>query len=189
MSETRFSVPVAAGALAGAGAWIVGLLVSAVVTLSAVREDLRVIVIEEVTGSRIDWQAVGWLFYNAHNVDTEVPRISLLSSGYQNFLTGGEETLWYLFLLPPVALVAAGALVAVRARHESRSPADTALAGATVAVGYAPLCILGIVLFAVDVGSATIRPDPLMAVLLAGVAYPLVFGGLGGLAVGALSSR
>ena len=59
------------------------------------------------------------------------------------------------------------------------------LAGATVAVGYFPLAAIGVLLFEtrVGVGDAAFTQSPELSstLLLVGLAYPLCFGGLGGL--------
>ena len=189
MSEERFSIPVLTGTVAGVLAWVVGYLVTYLVTVDEVRSDVRVFAIQEYTGQTIDWQAVGWLFYNAHTVDTQVPRIGIFSPGYENFLAASDGNIWLLYFLPPVTLLLAGALATARERDGVRTLLDAAIAGTTVAVGYLLVCVLGLFVFAVDVGNGTIRPDSVPAVLLAGFLYPLVFSGLGGLLVGVLLER
>jgi hypothetical protein len=57
-------------------------------------------------------------------------------------------------------------------------------AGAAVVPVYLVLSVVGLVLFTVTAGPATGRPDPLLAILLAGVVYPTVFGAAGGALAG-----
>lgn len=55
--------------------------------------------------------------------------------------------------------------------------------GASLVVGYLPLAVLGVVVFAGTLPNGVeVRPDPLTGVLVAGLLYPLVVGALGGLA-------
>lgn len=87
-------------------------------------------------------------------------------------------------ILPPVLLVGAGVLVASRNTHTG--PAESTAAGATVAVGYLPgiATIAAVTTFEVTLFGATlveIEPDVLKAVLIAGISYPVFFGGVGGL--------
>ncbi len=59
-------------------------------------------------------------------------------------------------------------------------PIDGARAGAFIVVGYLPLALVGTVVFGYSVGNGTIGPVLSTAVLLTGIAYPAVFGALGG---------
>jgi hypothetical protein len=73
-----------------------------------------------------------------------------------------------------------GAGLAVARRYlDAGDVTDAAFAGASVAVGYLPLSLLGIVVFEVSLGSSSGGPDPVLAVGLAGVVYPVVFGTIG----------
>jgi len=101
-----------------------------------------------------------------------------------NLVGRGDTFPGWLFLVPPVLLVLAGALVAVAGRAEG--PLRGAVGGATVTVAYLPLSVVGAFLFAISVGDATAGPTLATAVLLAGIVYPLVFGAIGG-ALGTLA--
>ena len=127
----------------------------------------------------------GWLFYNAHRA-----AVSLPSAGAQNGVVrltntdliaalGGSALA--LYLVPPVVLVAAGALAMEWGDIGSATPW---VGGASVAVAYTPLLLLGSFVFAAGVagggvGGVTGSPDT-VTTLLAAFVYPTVFGALGG---------
>lgn len=92
----------------------------------------------------------------------------------------GDGTVAVLYLLVPVILVLAGAITAWLV--EAVDTAEAATAGGTVAVGYVPVTAAGTFLFAHGIGDtgASIAPDPVTGLLLAGLVYPGVFGAIGG---------
>jgi len=169
------------GAAAGAAAYVLGYLFAYVTQGSAIEDQLAGfnVFAELFGGDPIPtWQAVGWVFYNGHFVDTRVPSL-VGGSQLTNLISqadGGSLTL--LFVVPPVLLTVAG-LVASRVAA-ARAPVDGAKAGAFVLVGYLPLAVIGAFLFRYSVGDGTVAPDPVTAVLLAGAVYPAVFGAVGG---------
>ncbi len=173
---------VGVGAGLGAAAYVLGYLLTYLTQRGSVDERLETFnfLAELFGGDPIpSWQGVGWLFYNAHFVDTEVPAFG--GTRVENFIAAGDG-LSLLYLVPPLALLAAGAVAASVARAER--PDVGATAGALVAVGYLPLAVVGAVAFGYAVGEGTIRPDPVTAVLLAGVVYPVVLGAIGGALAG-----
>jgi hypothetical protein len=78
-----------------------------------------------------------------------------------------------------VLLLVAGLLLARVAGADT--PADGAGAGAGVVVGYLPPALAGAIVFS---HGGSIAPDLVTAVLLAGVVYPVVLGGVGGALAG-----
>lgn len=179
-------VAVGAGVGGGVGAYLLGYLVTYLTQASAVRDRLGALnFVASLFGGdpAAAWQGVGWYFYNAHFVSTVVPT---LGGGTRSvdLLASADASLGYLYLVPPVALLAAGAAIAFVA--EAESPADGSIAALGVVPAYFVLALVGAFLFAYgggDVGS--IHPDYVTAALLAGLVYPAVFGGIGG-AVGAV---
>jgi len=176
------------GGALGAAAYVLGYLVTYVTQRGSVEERLKGFnfVTELFGGDPIPaWKGVGWLFYNAHFVDTSVPGFG--GTRTQNFVANADGgSLALLFLVPPLVLLGAG--VAAAALSRAASAADGATVGALAVVGYLPLAIVGVVAFGYAVGDGTIAPDAITAVLLAGAVYPTVLGGLGG-AIGAVVSR
>jgi len=169
------------GALGGVATYLLGFLVTYVWKAPAVADALRgVNLIANFLG--IDavptWRGVGWLFYNAHFVQTRVPGPG--GPTFTDFLARTEQG-WLLTILVPVLLIAAGAVVAHRT-DGSESIGRAAIHGGAVGVGYLPLAAAGAVLTAQPIADtgAKIGPDLIPAVLLAGLAYPLLFGAIGG---------
>ena len=172
---------IVAGAAAGAAAYVVGYLFAYVTQAGAIEDQLAGfnLFADLFGGDPIPtWQAVGWVFYNGHFVDTKVPSL-VGGSQLTNLISqadGGSLTL--LYVVPPVLLILAG-LVASRVA-EAAEPADGAKAGAFVLAGYLPLAVIGALLFRYSVGDGTVAPDLVTAVLLAGAVYPAAFGAAGG---------
>lgn len=182
MSDESFldRLPLAAGAGAGVAAYLLGYLVTYVSQSGSVEERLQGynFIVQLFGGESITvWQAVGWLFYNAHLVSTRFEG-GLGGPRSENFIAsadGGATVL--LYLVPVVLLVGAGALLA---RYEGVEEAgDGAVAGVAVAAGYFPLALVGAFLFSYE---GSVAPDLVTALLLAGLLYPLALGAVGGAA-------
>ena len=95
-----------------------------------------------------------------------------------------------LLLIPPVVLTAAGFLLVTRVGAPEEVQQSGPLGG-TVAVGYASATVAALALFrwrqtgsmlntSTSSTTFTYGPDPLFAVAAMGLAYPLLFGALGG---------
>lgn len=130
------------------------------------------------------WKGVGWLYYNAHGVVFTHPELGG-GRGARNFIANGNAP-ELLYLLPPLFLLAAGVVVARAA--SARSADAGARAGVGVVVGYFLLALVGLAVFQHTSGGSTIHVDYVPGVLLAGVVYPVVFGGLGGALGGATTT-
>ncbi|WP_128905451.1 transporter [Halorubrum amylolyticum] len=177
-----------AGATGGAVAYILGYLVVYVTQGDRIEEGLSGInfFADLFGGDPIStWQAAGWMFYNAHFVDVDVP--SLIGGAQStNLITQAEGgSLTFLFVVPPILLLLAGAVAGRTANADN--PVEGAQAGAFVLAGYLPLAVIGAFLFRYAVGDGTVAPDLVTAVLLAGAVYPAVFGAIGGAASSLLS--
>lgn len=136
-------------------------------------------------GPGIDGEAIfyviGWVFFNAHFVDIAAAGQSVnLLSVFGGFTT--IPTLVY-YAVPALLLLATGRNVAKKARSGA-SDGERAAAGVTVLAGYLPLAVVASFVLTLEVGAlgttGSIGPDTGSALLFAGIAYPLVFGGLGG---------
>lgn len=174
------------GAAAGAVAYVLGYLLTYLWQGSSVQDSLQNYnaIVELFGGDPIPtWQAVGWLFYNAHGVSFTVPS---LGSGQatRNLIADGSAPM-LLYLVPAVVVVLAGFVLARRANATDAS--GGAQVGARVVVGYVVLAVAGLFVFEYAAGGSTIHPEYALGVLLAGVVYPAVFGGIGG-ALGAVTS-
>lgn len=173
-------VPLVTGAGAGVGAWVLGYLITYVWQAGTVREQLRAFnfLAELLGGEPVPaWIGIGWYYYNAHFVSTLVPGFG--GTRAENFIAAADGgALSLLYILPPAVLLVSSAVTVGRAEASTRL--NAAVAGGSVTLGYLPLCIVGMFVFVYSVGEATVRPDGVTAVLLAGIVYPVVFGGLGG---------
>lgn len=168
----------------GAVAWVVGYLLTYALEGSTVRNSGAVRVIEAVTGDQVAWKVVGWLFYNAHFVETTVD-VPVFGASAVNFIAEGEGATWVLYLVPPLVLLLAGAAATLAGDGESL--ASGAKRGLLVVPGYFVLAVVGALLFAVGSGDASAAPNLLMAAFLAGLVYPAVFGTVGGAAAAAVT--
>lgn len=173
-------VPILRGTVAGAVAWILGYLVTYLVAIDRVQGNWQAEWLQFVAEDASDWKIVGWLFYNAHNADIRFPSVGIFTVENQNFVAADDGSLWLLYLVPPLLLLVAGAVITASSEDVLRSSTDAAIAGATVTVSYLVLAIVCLFVFGVTVGEGVIRPDVIPAVLLAGIVYPLVFGATGG---------
>ncbi|PSP48942.1 hypothetical protein BRC75_05175 [Halobacteriales archaeon QH_7_69_31] len=159
--------PYAVGAAAGFLAWLVGYVLTYLLTATELDDSALNAFIQLAEGESATYELVGWVFYNAHFVDV---RYTVL-----------------LFLLPPLLLFAAG--LAVGRYRGSADTAEGAVTGALVLPGYLVLSVAGVFLFKVTVGNASGRPDLLAAIVLAGFLYPAVFGAVGGVVVAATTDE
>lgn len=172
------------GALVGAGAYLAGYVLT---YLFVIVDGV------ESQGEIETWKAVGWVFYNAHNVDVAfvgsagdasvTESFTLFEEGAGNLASTVPQIVY--FVVPVVVLAAAGYVAYQRADTDGLEAAQAAAVGATVLVGYLALVVLGRFLFEAT-GSflgadLAIAPELGTAVILAGIAYPLVLGGAGAL--------
>ena len=128
-------------------------------------------------------RALGWPFYNAHMVD-----ISFATQGsvvervnYLDLVNQIDPNVFYAII--GFLLFLAGFSVASRVSR-SLSTEASAVAGASVLVGYVPLLAAGSILVEVQENGATAGPELGTTLILWGVIFAVVFGGLGGLVSG-----
>ena len=190
VDRTTATSRLAGGAAGGITAYLLGYLTVYVTQRGRVDEQLQGFnaLADLLGGDPIPaWQAVGWVFYNAHFVATELPT-PLGGVRTENFISSAEGgALAALYVVPLLSLVVAGLLVGRAANAESHTAG--ARAGGLVVVGYLPLAVVGGVAFSYSVGDGAIAPDLLTAVLLAGIVYPVALGGAGGAAAALLDGE
>lgn len=136
-------------------------------------------------GAATTW--AGWLFYNAHFVPFSVDVADLPASGsvtVPNVVLAAESTLvWVLFAVPPILLAVAGAIAARGAPDGVGLLRARTRRGMSIAIGYLPLAVGGALVFVATPSiwrRGAVAPDLLLSVLLMGLVYPMLFGGLGG---------
>lgn len=155
------------------------------------------VVLDGVDASDGGWKLVGLVLYSAHNVETVTTAsgagqtlsnsVNLLSNGFSGLTNFGSTvpTIVY-YVTPAVVLAVAGFLVVQRVGPLSGAISTGAAVGATVALGYLALGVVGLLLFRVSRSAfgaqATVAPDLATGVILLGLAYPVVFGAIGGAA-------
>lgn len=173
-------------AAAGAVAYLLGYLVTYVTQGGIVEERLRGFnVVAGLFGADPIpvWKAVGWLFYNAHLVETRIPGLG--GPRTINFVAEAEAgAVPLLYLLPPAVLLGTGAAVALLGGVDA--PDAGGVAGLLVVLGYLPLAVGGALAVGYPIGEGQVGPDLVTAVGLAGLVYPAVFGAVGGAVGGAL---
>lgn len=137
------------------------------------------------------WTWAGWLWSNAHFVRVVEWSYPTSTVAVPNLLVAGDATWLVLFGVPPLLLAVAGANAARREPAGTvdelpvlrlRLPAG-AVRGMGVWVGYLPATVLGAFLFSTPTAHAALAPlapGLVTTFVLAGLLYPLVFGGLGG---------
>ena len=174
------------GAVGGAAAYVLGYLVTYVTQSGRVEEGLSGInfFADLFGGDTISvWRGVGWVFYNAHFVDVEVPAL-IGAARSVNFIAESDGGFTYLYLVPPLLLLVSG--VAIARAAGAATPVDGARSGVLAVAGYLPLAVIGAFLFRYALGDGeSVAPTLVTAVLLAGLVYPALFGAVGGAAAGA----
>lgn len=179
-------LPLKLGAAFGAAAYVVGYIITYVMV-----EFDDEINTNELSGEIADTtDLVGWVFYNAHFVDTEFSRTLDGTTETETERLIAENTtqipdLVYT-LVPIVLLIGAGYLLLQRSYVTGMT--DAALSGAGVVVGYLPLAVLGTFLFEASESvqtfggeaSVSIGPEAANAIVLAGIIFPVLFGAVGG---------
>lgn len=133
----------------------------------------------------------GWLWSNAHLVRVVEWSYPTSTVAVPNLLVAGDPRWLGLFAVPPLLLAVAGALAARREQAGTVAelpvlrltlPAG-AVRGMGLWVGYLPAAVLGAFLFSTPTSHAALAPlapGLVGSVVIAGLLYPLAFGGLGG---------
>lgn len=178
-------LPFVEGAIAGGAAWLLGYVVTYLVVSADVRDSSLQRVIETFGGESATYEIVGWVFYNAHFVNTVFRNVPFLGSRTTSFVGGDGGFTALLYVIPVGLLLAAG--VALGRYRGVTTGTEGALAGVAVTPGYLLLSVAGVFLFEVTVGDISGGPELLPALFLAGVVYPVVFACGGGALAGVSS--
>jgi hypothetical protein len=188
MTESRTADrPHLAGVAAGVVAWVLGYALTYLAVAREVRASALNRIIDVLGGEPATYELVGWVFYNAHFVDTVFRDVPLLGTRATSFVGGEGGFSTALVAVPAGVLLAGGVGVALFAAAATAS--DGLAAGLTLVPGYAVASVAGALAFEVTVGGASAAPDPLAAVLVAGLLYPAVCAGAGGLLGALVGSR
>jgi hypothetical protein len=185
------SAAISAGA--GAAAFVVNYLVTFLLWTQTTLPDPETFdqaidraFVQSVRDTVPSWKAAGLTLYNAHFVDLTYSTPSGSSSVNLIDAAGGGLVTFALFV-PPLFLLLAG-FAAVYVGDVTADLPNAVAAGALVLVGYLLFALVGALLFGhtetVEFfgfsGQYTLSIPLLTTVVLLGVVYPVVFGGLGG---------
>lgn len=160
------------GAVAGAGGFALAYLATAL----AVHADPAPLVSEFELYGHLFWVLAGWAHYDAQFVG-----VSAGATTYAVVVAGALSPAAYR-LVPPAALVAAGFVAGLRA--DVAATADRTAAGALVVAGYLPTALGAGLAMHVSMRGAVVGPSLVRAAVVAGLAYPLLFGAVGGALAG-----
>lgn len=174
--------------LFGVGAFVVGMvLMTGLIVVEGALDDTPA---DADTGDAEDEPGfttlVGWLYFGSQFVDVELSWA--LGTESMNYLEEASTelsipTLVYR-LVPIVALVGGGRLLAEKTLPATATAEEGAKRGATLAAGYLLAVVFGSQLFtwSVDDGDATasMGVEFTEALLVSGLVYPLLFGAIGG---------
>lgn len=177
MSTTSKKFPVVMGGGIGILAWVFGYVFTYVIVAPDIRRSVLQRLVEVFEGQSVTYEMVGWVFYNAHFVDTVFRDVPFLGGSTTSFIGGDTGFTVLLYLVPIGLLIMSGVFMAWY--HGVTSNARAAGIGATVLPGYLLLSIVGVFFTEVTVGEISGGPDHLPAIIIAGVAYPVVFAIMG----------
>jgi hypothetical protein len=131
------------------------------------------------------WKAALWYHYSAHFVEVahSASVFGFSDSGTTNLVTSSDAAAVSLLLVvPPLVLLLAGGLAARAAN--ARAPGVGGVTGALVVSAYLVLAVGGALVAAYSssgvAGEVSFRIPVGRAAATAGLAYPVVFGGVGG---------
>lgn len=167
------------GFLTGVGSFVVGYVITYLWGGRDVERSLQPIetILNLVQAEPVGtWRVVAWLFYSAHFVDTRISSSlgPVETTMYIDLVREGSGNLEVLYIVPPILLIMSGFLLVTQLKVADVT--DGAIFGAAVTIGYVLVAAGGLVVFAYG-GT---RPDPLPAIVVAGIVYPIVFGAAGG---------
>lgn len=184
---SRENLPFVRGAGAGVIAWVVGYLLTYLVVGPSLSDSSVNRLLEAVEGSLPTADVVGWTFFNAHFVDTAITGLPLMEDSATTFVGGDNGFTIILYLVPVGLLLAAG--LALARYHGAASPRQGAIVGLTAVPGYLLLSVVGAFFFQVTGFGATVAPNLVTAVIVAGIVYPVLFAAAGGALGGVLEDR
>ncbi|WP_277543631.1 hypothetical protein [Haloarcula laminariae] len=192
-SEDRggVSIPIVGGLIYGVIAYVIAFIASIAYLITQQAEtgqELQNVYQFESgtgTGSELVINILGWIFYNAQMVPVQITgrdgsqiTVNLLEEvGIGNPLVYNA--------IPALVLVVFGLILAQRA--SATSAISGFLAGAALIVGYGVLAVGGALFFRITRLGLTYQLPLSNAVLVVGIAYPLISGGLGGVLKGVLT--
>ncbi|PGF16159.1 hypothetical protein CP556_08540 [Natrinema sp. CBA1119] len=161
---------------ASAGLGVLAAAIGYLLTYLLIGSDVR----EAFDGDVATWKGVAWYFYSGHLVDIEASGSfgPFGGTGTMNLIAeSSAANADLLYLIPPLVLLGAGALLALRLNATDFG--EAVAVGAPVTVGYAIVMGIGALVAETSaegtVFGFSVEPALVPAVLLGGILYPLVF--------------
>lgn len=189
---TRRSVrphAIVAGFLIGGVVFISGLALSALTMIGwrlTAPHDLWVAHWTSASISSLDFYA--WSFYSAHFVGISWEEGLIFGENFRILAHSPiGHAIFLFYLIPLVVLVVGGFGISYLTLSAQASITQYAVRGTTIAIGYGVTAIVGTAIFhgqTTDLyreGIFVMRPDLGYTILLIGLLYPIVLGGIGGL--------
>lgn len=159
------------GTVAGLLAYAVGFLLTYALTAGRVAQTGAGEAAAAIPGTEPTWTLVGWAFYSEHFVPIYA---ALPGESLRTVPLVGASLPTYLFLVPPVLLLAAG--VAVARRGDVTDLDGAVKHGLSVWPGYFAPVVVFVFLTRAESRGLFVGPDPVLSVVVAGVVYPFAFG-------------
>lgn len=169
--------------LLGVMAFLAGYALTFLVIAREVEDSAIADILEALDGRPAVTEMVGWVFFNAHGVNTEIRDVPIIGTTSRSFIGGDGGFTMALYAIPALLLVVSGLILAVGFRLDD--PAWSTLVGASVTPGYFLATVAGLFLFEIQIAGATIAPALVTGIVLTGLVWPIAFGGFGG-AIGGL---
>lgn len=125
------------------------------------------------------WKGVAWLYFNAHFVSANLTGFPGGPRTFNLVAQSDSGTAPILYVIPPVVLLVVGFAATYLANVTG--PRESLLTGVSTVGGYLLLSVvMALVATHAFGGGVSIDVTLVTAVILAGVVYPAVFGGIGG---------
>lgn len=180
------NISIVGGTIYGVAAFVVSLTIHSLLLLSSISSTTSEGLAD--TAGEGAWFLIGWMFYNAHTVPIE----STVAGTSGNLLEGVYQLAGSAIAVPkitfyalPIAVLALlGHTLANRATQPDVNPLHSAIAGASIALGYGIFSVLGSYVFTLDVLGESAGPEMGSIVVMMAIVYPVVVGGGAGYLAG-----
>ena len=176
------SISIIGGIVYGAIAFITSFIVTAILVFTELEGETNNL--DLYVGDQI-LALFGWFFYNAHTVSITNSATSetanILETAYQTAGSAATVPKLAYYVLPVVVLFLLGYVLADRASPSDASPIESAVAGASIALGYGVIAFLaGNSVFTITIAGESVGPQSGSVIMMMVLLYPVVIGGAAG---------
>lgn len=176
------SVSIIGGIVYGAIAFVTTFIVTAILVFTELEgeaNDLGIYAGDQILA------LLGWFFYNAHRVSitssTSSDSINVLETAYQSAGSAATVPKLAYYVLPVAVLFLLGYVLADRASPSDASPVESAIAGASIALGYGVIAFLaGGSVFTITEAGESAGPQTGTIIVMMGLLYPVLISGAAG---------